>query len=53
MTQSVQTENQGQQSDSLQENHGAQNKRILKMDSTDNRQVLNKILERDNPVGQI
>ena len=42
MTESVQTENQGQQSDSLQENHGAQNEivRII-------RQVLNKILAKE------
>ena len=49
MTESVQTENQGQQSDSLQENHGRRTKRILKMDKIVRiiRQVLNKILAKE------
>lgn len=49
MTESVQTENQGQQSDSLQENMGRRTKRILKMDKIVRiiRQVLNKILAKE------
>ena len=54
MTESVQTENQGQQSDSLQENHGAQNETNSEngQNSTDNPAGAEQNSgEGDNPAG--
>ena len=49
MTESVQTENQGQQSDSLQENHGAQNETNSEngQNSTDNPAGAEQILAKE------